>query len=880
MRQVLISNGQALVARVPRPAVAPGHVLVRVRYSLVSTGTETAALRPLTAGTAGITTAERVADLSSRARVYLHKAVRDPRKAAARLKDLIQAAIRQKMPEVRLSPAPPPVDLGDLSWRATGPGRLTPVDGAVLVETDDSDASYQAITDAIAVPAGHALVVQIKGRVERGAVAIGLLNHDHSAWLGTYRLEEGEFDETLHFDPAGSPTVYLLLTNAGSKIVNCVRLDRTSATLVPPDGSGLPISEMGHVGWNVGYSAAGEVVAVGAGVGDLSVGDLVSCCGAGVANHADYILAPRNLVCRVPDGCAIELAATATVGAIALQGLRRAAPQLGETVAVIGLGLIGMITVQLARASGARVIGLDLDPLRAERALGIGALAATTDGDEFRRLLRDVTGGHGADQTIITAASRSNAPINLAMEVTRRRGRVVLVGDVGLTPERAAFYQKEIDLLMSTSYGPGRYDVAYEQRGQDYPYPYVRWTMNRNMQAYLDAIATRTIDVRPLIDRVATIDQAPAIYRELVQAKSPPLAVLFAYPEDLRPLPDPPDAGMVRLRGHRKTPDGRINYALVGAGGFGTSMLVPQMDKRKDRYFLKAVVSRDAVRGGNFARSRGVELLAADVAEVLACDDIHLLVIATRHHEHAALVTRALAAGKHVFVEKPLALTWDELDAVRHAYEESKGRCALMVGFNRRFSPAVQTLAKQLENRLGPLVMQYRVNAGFLPATHWTQGPEGGGRNVGEACHMYDTLRFLARAPVAEVQAVAIDPQGTAYFRNDNLIATLRYGDGSIATLTYTAVGPKAGLPKERLEVLCDGEAWIVDDYQRLTRASDGAVLWEGTVDKGHQEELSRLADAIAAGEPPPIPVDELFETSALALHVEDMIMGRLHDKE
>lgn len=876
MRQILISGGQALVARVPRPEVADGNVLVRVRYSLVSTGTETAALRPLSAGSAGTTAVERAADLSSRARVYLRKAVRDPRKAAGRLRDLIQAALRQRLPEVRFKPADPPIEVGELRWHQTGPGRLSVVADAVVLDTDDSDAAYQAITDPIAVPSGHVLVAQLSGQVERGAIAVGLLNHDQSAWLGTYRLEEGAFDETLYFDPAGSDRVFLVITNAGSRIVNRVVISKSTAALVPPDGTGLPLSEMNQVGWNVGYSVAGEIVAVGAGVQDFTAGDLVACCGAGIANHADYVVAPRNLVCRVPADCALELAATATVGAIALQGVRRAGPQLGEVVAVIGLGLIGMLTVQLVRASGARVIGLDLDPQRAERAMAAGAFAATADAEEFRRVVRDLTGGHGADQTIITASSRSNAPINLAMEVTRRRGRVVLVGDVGLAPERAAFYQKEIDLLMSTSYGPGRYDVAYEQRGHDYPYAYVRWTLNRNMQAYLEAIATRAIDPRPLIDRVATIDQAPSVYSDLVDGRSPPLAVLFTYPEDNRQLPDAPDAKVVTLRGHRKAPPGRVNYALVGAGGFGTSMLVPQMEKRKDRFFLKAVVSRDAVRGGNFARSKGVELLVSDVSEVLGRDDIHLVVIATRHNEHARLVCRALEAGKHVFVEKPLALTWDELDSVRSVYAKASNGCLLMVGFNRRFSPAVQELRRQIENRVGPVMIQYRVNAGYLPANHWTQGPEGGGRNIGEACHMYDTLRFLAGAPVVEVHAIAIDTQGTAYFRNDNFMAMLRYADGSIGTLTYSAMGPKSGMPKERIELLCDGEGWLLDDYQRLTRVSDGAVLWQGAVDKGHLEELSRLGDAIANSEPAPIPIGELFETSALALHVEDILMGRV----
>jgi len=396
--------------------VSPGHVLVRVRYSLVSTGTETASLRPLTSGSAGTTTAERVSDLSSRAGVYLSKAVRDPRKAAVKLKEIFSSALRQRMPEIKSAPASPPIELGAVTWDATGPGKVSRSGGATVIDTDDSEASYQARSNTLDVPEHHALVIQLKGRVDKGAVALGLLNHDQSAWLGTYRFDEGELDETLHFDPAGSPQVTLMLTNAGSKSANKVTITASTATLVPPDGTGLPVSEMGQVGWNVGYSVAGEVVAVGDGVADYAVGDLVSCCGAGIANHADYVVAPRNLVCRIPDDCPMELAATATVGSIALQGVRRAQPQLGEVVAVIGLGLIGMITVQLLKASGARVIGVDLDPHRAERAIGIGAYATTTDPAEFLKLVRNrysdvmriMLTGHADMQTAIDAINQGN----------------------------------------------------------------------------------------------------------------------------------------------------------------------------------------------------------------------------------------------------------------------------------------------------------------------------------------------------------------------------------------------------------------------------------------------------------------------------------------
>jgi predicted dehydrogenase/threonine dehydrogenase-like Zn-dependent dehydrogenase len=633
---------------------------------------------------------------------------------------------------------------------------------------------------------------------------------------------------------------------------------------------------MGDVGWNVGYSVAGEVVAVGEGVTDFAPGDLVACAGAGQANHADYVVVKRNLVCRVPEGCDLDLAATTTVGAIALQGVRRAQPQLGDVVAVMGLGLLGMITVQLLKASGARVVGLDLDPDRAARALALGASAATADPRRFEQMVRDLTQGHGADQTIITAASKSNVPLNAAMEATRRKGRVVIVGDVGLKAERAAFYQKEIDLLMSTSYGPGRYDYDYEVRGRDYPIAYVRWTQNRNMAAYLEAIRDGRIDVRALVDRVEPVDKAAEVYRDLVDSKKPPLAVIFTYPEDARPSPDPADATLVHLRGARKGRSDVVNYALVGAGAFGTAMLVPQMDKRKDRFALRAVVSRDTTRGGNFARSRQIELLASSPDDVLALPEIDLLVVATRHDDHARHVEAAVAAGKHVFVEKPLCLTWEELDRVRAAHAGLDRPPLVMVGFNRRFSPAIQALGAALANRTSPLVVNYRLNAGYLPASHWTQGPEGGGRNIGEACHMYDVFRFLAGASPRSIAATAIEPAGSAYFKNDNFVATIGYADGSVCNLVYSASGPKEGLPKERIEVLCGGEAWIVDDFKSLTRASDGQPLWSGAQDKGHFEELSRLGDAIATGGEAPIPFAEILETSAVALHVEDLIMGRV----
>jgi predicted dehydrogenase/threonine dehydrogenase-like Zn-dependent dehydrogenase len=748
MRQILMNMGGVVVARMPRPAVQPGAVLIRVRHSLVSVGTEVAPLRPAKIASPDTTAVDRGLERARTLRHYFRASLRDPRKAARRLSEIA---------ERRLS----------------------------------------------------------------------------GAWQTSM--------------PVGTP----------------------SAPAVA--------SDLNAQGWAVGYSVAGEVVSVGSEVDDLVPGDLVAAAGAGQASHADYVSVPRNLVCRVPAGCALKDAASATIGAIALQGVRRAAPQLGERICVLGLGLIGQLTVQLLKAAGCKVIGLDLDPARVERARALGLDAGASDADALKTTIRDLTGGFGADRTIMTAATKSNSVINLAMDVTRAKGTVVIVGDVGLGVDRTIFYRKEIDLLMSTSYGPGRYDQSYEADGHDYPYAYVRWTLNRNMQAYLELVAGGKVNFGALIDRIMPIDEAPAAYEQLAKGEGElPLGVLLDYPDD--PEDDAAPERII-LRGHRQASGERINYALVGAGAFGTAMLVPQMRKRSDRYFLRGVVSRGGAQGSNFARDNQVEVLTSDLDAVLSDPGFQLVVIATRHHEHADQAQRSIQAGKHVFVEKPLAITWDELESVSGAYSSlaaSTGSPLLMVGFNRRFSPALQMLKERLAGRRSPLMIQYRLNAGYIALDHWVHGAQGGGRNVGEACHMYDVFRFLAGAPVRSIEATAIDPRELAYARSDNFAATIAYEDGTVASLLYTALGPKAGLGKEHITVFCDGEAFIVDDFKKLTKASDGSVLWHASEpDKGHYEELSRFADAIAAGSPAPIPFDEIIETSAVALHVEDLIHGR-----
>lgn len=654
---------------------------------------------------------------------------------------------------------------------------------------------------------------------------------------------------------------------------------RRFSTLIPEKhvaSSELPPTspdEMGQQGWGVGYSLAGEVIEVGEGIHDLRPGDKVACAGAGQANHADFVLVKRNLVCPLPKDCNLKWAATTTVGVIALQGVRRAMPQIGERIAVIGLGMVGQLTVQMLRVAGARVFGMDIDPERVERAMALGMDDGSSEAQAFGRLIWEKTNGHGADRTLIAAATKTNDVINLGMEVTRRKGTVVLIGDVGMNIARPAFYRKEIDLLMSTSYGPGRYDPAYEADGVDYPFSYVRWTENRNMENYLDLLTVGKLNIEPLIDEIIPVDDAPAAYKKLVEG-SKPLGVLLSYLDSKDPVLTKPDTA-ITLGGHSKPRPGPVNFALVGAGAFATSMLVPLLQKQTDRFFLKAVVSRDSVRGGNFARSQKVEILSTDLGTVLENPEIDLAVIATRHDLHAGQVAQVLQSGKHVFVEKPLALSWEELETVNQAYAGRKTDSILMVGFNRRFAPAMEKLQGILTQRRSPLIINYRLNGGFISPDHWIQGKEGGGRNLGEACHMYDVFRFLAGAPVASINATAVLAGETTFLQNDNFCATITYEDGSIGNLVYTALGPKQGLSKERIEIFANGEAYVIEDFKSLIRASDNTSLWNGAVDKGHFTELSRFGEAITKGQDAPIPFEEIIETSSVAMHIEDQLFGR-----
>ncbi|WP_026144797.1 bi-domain-containing oxidoreductase [Pseudomonas asplenii] len=625
-------------------------------------------------------------------------------------------------------------------------------------------------------------------------------------------------------------------------------------------------------GQPTGYSASGLVVAVGEQVDGFKVGDRVACAGAGIANHAQIINVPVNLAVLVPQPLPTLQAATVTLGAIALQGVRRTAPTLGETIVVVGLGVLGQLAVQLFKANGCRVIGVDPDPRRLEvaRQCGVDLVIDPAQDDQVARITW-MTDGLGADAVVITAASTSSELISLAMRACRKKGRVVLVGDVGLDIKREDFYRKELDFFISTSYGPGRYDANYEEEGQDYPLAYVRWTENRNMGAYLELLAQGKVNLQALLPEVVDLADAEALYVRLAQGNDRPLLALLRYPADGQP-----EQTRSLMLCAPAGSEGKVRVALIGAGGFAQGMHLPNLIKLRDRYELRWVVSRTGSSAKAAATQFGASFAGTDYREALADPDVDLVLIATRHHLHAALVKEALEAGKHVLVEKPLALQEGEVAAVEAFYATAGpgSMPLLMTGFNRRYAPGIASIKAALRGRVAPLMISYRMNAGYLPPEHWVHGPEGGGRNIGEACHIYDLFAFLTDAEPVTVEATAIGGSAGGIRRNENFSATIRYSDGSVATLLYTSLG-SPNHPKECMDIYTDGKVLSLDDYRVVTVAGESAKLWAAsTPQKGQLEELQILAEAIRVGALDETNIRSQIATTRLALIIEKQLQS------
>ena len=618
----------------------------------------------------------------------------------------------------------------------------------------------------------------------------------------------------------------------------------------------------------LGYSNVGIVMEVGEGVEGFAVGDRVVSNGP----HAEVVQVPKHLCAKVPETVDSEDAAFTVIASIGLQGIRLANPTLGETFAVTGLGLIGLMTVQLLRAHGCRVLGLDFDADRLALAKSFGAETVNlAKGEDPVAAAFAYTNGRGVDGVLITASTKSSEPVSQAARMCRKRGRIVLVGVTGLELSRADFYEKELTFQVSCSYGPGRYDPLYEQKGQDYPLGYVRWTEQRNFEAVLDMLAAEKVRFRPLVTHRYAIGEAEQAYRTLDEDRSA-LGIVLVYDEhkeekhlrsrtvDL--LPVRRDAGRVAAGG--------AVVGLIGAGNFAKLILAPALSRTSA--LLKTVVSSSGVSAAHLGRKFQFQRLSTDPDAVFGDDEINAVLIATPHNTHAAYVKEALQRGKHVFVEKPLCLTRAELAELKNL-RLYKGQM-LMVGFNRRFSTHARTMKQLLDPIVQPKSMVMVVNAGFVPADHWTRQPDvGGGRIIGEACHFIDLLRFLAGHPIEDIAVTSLGQAPGALSADDNVTITLKFEDGSVGTVHYFANGHKS-YPKERLEVFAAGRVLMLDNFRTLTGYGwpnfKKQKLW--TQDKGHRAEIETFIRAVENGEGDPIPLQELFEVTEASIEVAEQV--------
>jgi len=622
----------------------------------------------------------------------------------------------------------------------------------------------------------------------------------------------------------------------------------------------------------LGYCNVGVVEAVGSDVRGFARGARVVSNGP----HAQCVAVPRNLCAQIPEGVSDDEAVFTVLGAIALQGVRLAAPTLGERFVVTGLGLIGLMTVQILRANGCRVLGIDPDPAKAAIARAFGAeVVALERGEDPLAVAQSFSDGEGMDGVLITAATSSNEPVSQGARMCRKRGRIVLIGVVGLELNRADFYHKELSFQVSCSYGPGRYDAEYEEKGNDYPPGFVRWTEQRNFQAVLEMMRSRAVDVRPLITHRFAFDDVPAAYDLLATGKEPYLGILIEYPTVEH-------ASLMRntvvweSQTTRTTKGAPPGVSFLGAGNYAGRVLIPAFRASGGR--LRCIASSGGVTASHYGRRYGFARATTDTDSLFSAEDTDVVVVATRHDSHSRFVLQALGAGKHVFVEKPLAVTVAQVDAIAAAWTASGApgnRPLVMVGFNRRFAPQVQRMKALLGEVREPKSVIITVNAGAIPANHWTQNPHvGGGRIIGEGCHFIDLMRFLVGHPIVDARVQALgSAKGTA--RDDVSVITLVFADGSFGTINYLANGHK-DVPKERIEVFCAGRILQLDNFRQLQAYGWGGArqqkLWRQN--KGQTACTKAFVDAVRNGGAAPIPFEEILEVARVTVALGEAARG------
>jgi len=623
-----------------------------------------------------------------------------------------------------------------------------------------------------------------------------------------------------------------------------------------------------------GYSISGVVIGKGKGVIPFEIGDHVAAAGAGLANHAEYVDVPENLVVKIPSDMDFQAASSVTLGSIAMQGVRRADLRIGEFGVVFGAGILGLLSVQMLNRSGIRVIAIDLDDNRLKIARELGAeLIVNPRKEDPVKAVENFTGGFGADAVLFTAATQSSEPLSQSFRMCKRKGKVIIVGVVGMEIKREDMYRKELDLLISTSYGPGRYDAKYEEKGLDYPYAYVRWTENRNMEEYLRLVHRGQIQLDKLIYAVYPIDRVAEAFEALGNSENKPLMVMLDYGKfDSERLSFYQNHDRKVVIHSRPVTGKQVGVALVGAGGFPTGMHLPNMQKLASQYHLHAVVDQAGHRAKEVARQFGAHVATTNIDDVLADPKVDLVMICTRHDSHGGLSLKALQAGKNVFVEKPLCTRQEEVDAFKEFYAQTDGsgshKPLLMPGFNRRFSAYAREIKKHTDNRVNPLFIHYRMNAGYIPLDNWVH--DDGGRIVGEGCHIIDLMTFFTGSQIESLTWESMSPKNEKFSKTDNKSIILKYQDGSVCTIEYFAAGAKE-FPKEYMEVHFDEKTIVMDDYKRMSgfgvKISD---ISTPISQKGHLEELQALHEALTIPDRPwPIELWDMIQTTEISLCIQ-----------
>ena len=621
-----------------------------------------------------------------------------------------------------------------------------------------------------------------------------------------------------------------------------------------------------------GYSASGYVIGIGKEVENFRIGDKVACGGAGVANHAEIIDVPVNLASKIPDSVSFEDASTITLGAIAMQGIRRAEPTIGETFLVIGLGVIGQITNQLLQCNGCNVIGVDIDDnrLKVGKDNNIDYLI-NPQTDNFLELIQSYTNYMGVDGVIITAASQSNQIIKDAMQASRKKGRVVIVGDIGLNLEREDFYKKELNLLISCSYGPGRYDPYYEENGQDYPFPYVRWTENRNMKAYIHLLEKNKVNLSKLTKNSFPINKVKNAYKSIQSEENPPLLVFLKYETISKEV----ERTFINKDAGKSSKDfSKINISIIGGSSFAKAIHIPNLIKLKKYFQIRSIVSRTGANAMAIAKQYKIGKYSTDFKSALEDQKVNLIFIANRPNLHGSMIIDSLKNGKNVFVEKPLTIDENEFSEIKSILKKEGLNSTLMVGFNRRYSPPIKAIKNIISEKVSPLIINYEMNAGYIENDSWIQGEENGSRNLSEACHIYDLFNFLVNShKVIDVKATSIIPNDSMYKTTDNFIATLKYDNGSICNLTYTSLGNRNS-PKEKMTIFFDRKIIEMIDYKKVVMFDKfEKQIWKSnSQQKGLYEEIECLGNHLSKGLNLGITNDEIISSTTVAFDIEKLI--------